>query len=89
MQEVPGSAFQLKADLVLLAMGFLGPRRGGCWSRPGVALDPRGNVLANTVDYSDIARRRCSPRATCGAASRWWCGRSAKAGSARARWTSS
>ena len=32
---------------------------------------------------------RCSPPATCGAASRWWCGRSAKAASARARSTSS
>ncbi len=34
MQEVPGSEFQLKADLVLLAMGFLGPRRGACLNRP-------------------------------------------------------
>ncbi|MFO1070139.1 MAG: FAD-dependent oxidoreductase, partial [Geminicoccaceae bacterium] len=51
MQEVPGSTFQLKADLVLLAMGFLGPRRGGMVDESGVKLDPRGNVLANTNDY--------------------------------------
>ncbi len=51
MQEVPGSAFELKADLVLLAMGFLGPRRAGMVEQAGVKLDPRGNVAANTLDY--------------------------------------
>jgi glutamate synthase (NADPH/NADH) small chain len=51
MREVPGGRFQLKADLVLLAMGFLGPVRRGLIEQAGVALDPRGNVLANTVDY--------------------------------------
>jgi glutamate synthase (NADPH/NADH) small chain len=51
MQEVAGSAFELKADLVLLAMGFLGPRRPGLVEQAGVALDPRGNVAANVRDY--------------------------------------
>jgi glutamate synthase (NADPH/NADH) small chain len=51
MQEVPDSTFELKADLVLLAMGFLGPRRPGMVEQSGVALDPRGNVQADTVDY--------------------------------------
>ena len=51
MQEVAGSAFQLKADLVLLAMGFLGPRQPGMVEQATVALDPRGNVAANVVDY--------------------------------------
>jgi glutamate synthase (NADPH/NADH) small chain len=51
MKEVPGSGFQMKADLVLLAMGFLGPRRGELLAQSGVELDPRGNVLANTVEY--------------------------------------
>ncbi len=51
MQEVPGSEFRIKADLVLLAMGFLGPRRGDLLEQAGVDLDPRGNVLANTVEY--------------------------------------
>ena len=51
MQEIPGSAFPLKADLVLLAMGFLGPRRPGMIEQSGVDLDPRGNVRANTIDY--------------------------------------
>ena len=51
MREVEGSGFQMKADLVLLAMGFLGPRRDGLLETAGVELDPRGNVAANTVDY--------------------------------------
>jgi len=50
-QEIAGSNFTLKADLVLLAMGFLGPRRPGMIEQSGVELDPRGNVLANTTDY--------------------------------------
>ena len=51
MQEVAGSTFELKADLVLLAMGFLGPRKPGLVEQAGVALDPRGNVAANVKDY--------------------------------------
>jgi glutamate synthase (NADPH) small chain len=51
MQEIPNSTFTLKADLVLLAMGFVGPVRAGMVEQSGVALDPRGNVAANTVDY--------------------------------------
>ena len=51
MQEVAGSSFELRADLVLLAMGFLGPRRPGLVEQAGVALDPRGNVAANVKDY--------------------------------------
>jgi glutamate synthase (NADPH) small chain len=51
MKEIAGSEFQLKADLVLLAMGFLGPRRGALLDQAAVELDPRGNVLANTVQY--------------------------------------
>jgi glutamate synthase (NADPH) small chain len=51
MVEVPGSAFRLKADLVLLAMGFLGPMRPGLLEQSGVALDPRGNVAATVQDY--------------------------------------
>ncbi len=49
--EAAGSAFQLKADLVLLAMGFLGPRKNALLEQAGVTLDARGNVAANTVDY--------------------------------------
>ena len=51
MKEVEGSAFALKADLVLLAMGFLGPTKPGMVAQAGVALDPRGNVAATVNDY--------------------------------------
>jgi len=57
MIEAPGSAFRLKADLVLLAMGFVGPVRAGLLEQAGVALDARGNVAANTADYrTSVAR---------------------------------
>jgi glutamate synthase (NADPH) small chain len=52
MAEVPGSEFTLKADLVLLAMGFLGPQREPLLTDAGVELDGRGNVKANVVDYA-------------------------------------
>ncbi|MBN8501073.1 MAG: glutamate synthase subunit beta [Sphingomonadales bacterium] len=51
MQEVPGSEFTLKADLILLAMGFTGPRKVGLVAQSGVELDARGNVAANVTDY--------------------------------------
>ena len=51
MQEVAGSEFTLKADLILLAMGFTGPKRPGMVDQSGVVLDGRGNVAANVEDY--------------------------------------
>jgi len=51
MQEVVGSEFTLKADLIFLAMGFLGPKKQGLLDQAGVELDPRGNVAANVTDY--------------------------------------
>nr|VFK29295.1 MAG: glutamate synthase (NADH) small subunit [Candidatus Kentron sp. MB]VFK74731.1 MAG: glutamate synthase (NADH) small subunit [Candidatus Kentron sp. MB] len=46
MKEIPGSEFFVKADLVLLAMGFLHPTQSGLLDRLSVALDERGNVAA-------------------------------------------
>ena len=51
MNKVPGSEFSLKADMVLLAMGFIHPMRDGLLQDLGVALDDRGNVKADTVTY--------------------------------------
>jgi glutamate synthase (NADPH/NADH) small chain len=51
MQPVAGSEFELPADLVLLAMGFVHPVHAGMIKTLGVALDPRGNVRASTDDY--------------------------------------
>ncbi|HEX6030637.1 MAG TPA: glutamate synthase subunit beta [Tepidiformaceae bacterium] len=47
MKEVPGSEFEEDVDLLLLAMGFLGPERGGMLEQLGVELDARGNVRAD------------------------------------------
>ena len=49
---VEGSEFTLDVDLVLLAMGFLGPVRAGMIEQLGVALDARGNVAANNYQTS-------------------------------------
>ena len=51
MKPIEGSEFVLKADLVLLAMGFLGPVQDGMINTLGVELDKRGNVLADTNAY--------------------------------------
>jgi glutamate synthase (NADPH) small chain len=51
MQEIAGSEFNLRADLILLAMGFVGPLKPGMIEQSAVALDGRGNVAANTEDY--------------------------------------
>jgi len=52
MVEVPDSAYELKADLVLLAMGFVHPAKTGMLENMDVELDGRGNVNADTVDYA-------------------------------------
>jgi glutamate synthase (NADPH/NADH) small chain len=44
MREISGSEFEMDADLVLLAMGFLGPEKDGMISQLGVRLTDRGNV---------------------------------------------
>jgi glutamate synthase (NADPH/NADH) small chain len=46
-EALPGSEFEMDVDLVLLAMGFTGPVRGGLIDELGVALDARGNVAAD------------------------------------------
>ena len=57
MQAIPGSEFQIKADLALLAMGFVAPVHEGLIHALGLKLDPRGNVAANTVDYKASAAK--------------------------------
>ena len=48
-EALAGSEFTLEVDLVLLAMGFLGPVKNGMLEQLGVALDARGNVT--TTDF--------------------------------------
>jgi glutamate synthase (NADPH/NADH) small chain len=54
MKEVPGSEFTLDADLVLLAMGFLGPERKGMIDQLGVAINERGNVTTNAEKMTSV-----------------------------------
>ena len=50
-QAIPGTEFEIKADLVLLAMGFVAPVSEGLLNGLGVKLDNRGNVAADTISY--------------------------------------
>ena len=50
-QPIPGAEFDMKADLVLLAMGFVSPVHDGMIEDLGVALDRRGNVAADQIAY--------------------------------------
>ncbi len=49
--EVPGSEFEIKTEMVLLAMGFVHPVHAGMIQELGLDLDQRGNVQANTEQY--------------------------------------
>ncbi len=51
MKPIAGSDFELDADLVLLAMGFVHPVHEGMVKALGLALDQRGNVKADTNSY--------------------------------------
>ena len=51
MTEIPGSAFEMRADLVLFAMGFLGPVHTGVINELNLERDQRGNVKADTDAY--------------------------------------
>jgi glutamate synthase (NADPH/NADH) small chain len=50
-QPIDNSVFPLRAELVLLAMGFVGPVKSGLLGQTAVDLDPRGNVAADTKSY--------------------------------------
>ena len=50
-KPIESSEFHIKADLVLLAMGFVSPKFDGLLKDSKVSLDNRKNVLANTTDY--------------------------------------
>lgn len=52
MDEIPGSAFEMPADLVLLAMGFVHPVHGGIVEELKLNLDMRGNVDASSESFA-------------------------------------
>jgi glutamate synthase (NADPH/NADH) small chain len=54
MQEIPGSEFEIPADLVFLAMGFLGPEKNPLFEKLGIELDPRSNVKADANKMTNV-----------------------------------
>jgi glutamate synthase (NADPH) small chain len=54
MKEMPGTEFTIDADMVLLAMGFLGPERNGMLAQLGVDLTDRGNVAVNADKMTTV-----------------------------------
>lgn len=54
LEEVPGTARELPAELVLLAMGFVGPEKGGLLADLGVKLDVRGNVATDGSKQTSV-----------------------------------
>ncbi len=53
-EKVEGSDFEMPADYVFLAMGFVGPEKGGLLEQFGVALDGRGNVARNATYATSV-----------------------------------
>jgi len=53
-EAIPGTEFTLEADLVLIAMGFLGPVKSGMLDALGVKLDARGNVECDANHMTSV-----------------------------------
>ncbi len=56
MREIPGTEKVWPADLVFLAMGFLGPEKEGLLGELGVKLDDRGNVVTDAEKQTSVAK---------------------------------
>ncbi|MGI9296276.1 MAG: glutamate synthase subunit beta [Gammaproteobacteria bacterium] len=56
MEEIPGGEFELPAELVLLAMGYLHPERDGLSRDLDLELDARGNIRADDRAYRTSAK---------------------------------
>jgi glutamate synthase (NADPH/NADH) small chain len=52
--DVPGTESVLPADLVLLALGFVGPERGGPVTELSLRLDERGNVITDGEKMTSV-----------------------------------
>ena len=87
-EKVEGTDFELPCELVLLAMGFVGPQREGLLEQLGVELNERGNVARDARFRTNLAER-VRRAATWAAARASSCGRSPRAARARPRSTSS
>ena len=80
MDEITESEFELDCDLVLLALGFLGPEPDGIVAELGLKLDQRGNIACDNY-HSSVPG--VFGRAIRGVDNRWWFGRYGKGASVR------
>lgn len=55
-REIPGTEREWSAQLVLLALGFLGPETGGLLSQLGVVTDGRGNVAVDEEKRTSVPK---------------------------------
>jgi glutamate synthase (NADPH/NADH) small chain len=53
-KPIPGTELAIPCELVLLAMGFVGPERGGVVEQLGLALDARGNVRTDASGATSV-----------------------------------
>ena len=53
-EKIEGTDFELPCELVLLAMGFVGPEQGGLLEQLGVELDARGNVARDAAFMTNV-----------------------------------
>ncbi|MBN2220993.1 MAG: glutamate synthase subunit beta, partial [Vallitaleaceae bacterium] len=60
MEEIPGSEFELEADLILFAMGFLHPQHTGLLDQLGVTYDSRGNVATDASYQTSLPKVFCA-----------------------------
>ncbi|MBN1794060.1 MAG: glutamate synthase subunit beta [Candidatus Omnitrophica bacterium] len=60
MQEIPGSTFEIEADLIILAIGFVHPAHPGLLTELGVAFDRRGNVQTGDDYMSSVKGVFCA-----------------------------
>jgi glutamate synthase (NADPH/NADH) small chain len=66
LEELPDSSLELRAELVLLAMGFVGPQRPGLVEQLGLTLDARGNVVTDAAGRTNVERVFCAGDASRG-----------------------
>jgi glutamate synthase (NADPH/NADH) small chain len=53
-EVVPDTEYELRSDLVLLALGFVGPEKGSWLTQLGVAFDERGNIARNDTFETNV-----------------------------------
>src|SRR5262249_54515384 len=54
IEELPGERVDIRCELALLAMGFVGPESGGVATELGVVLDARGNIASDAQGRTTV-----------------------------------